>query len=767
MRTVLARRILGVSFIVAPITSVAGSVPIPRDSTRIAVAVPPIAGVVRDTSGAPLHDAQVVIAALNRVVVTNDSGRFVFTGLPAGTHHLSALLLGYRPGHADVTLPTTGSAPVQVTIVMARASTVQQLSAIQVTATPIGTDPRDVAQSTTELSERALARGIGGSVAQTLAREPGMAVRFNGPAASAPVIRGLSGERVLVLQDGERSGDLASSSPDHAVSIDPLTAQRIEVVRGPASLLYGNNALGGVVNVISNDLPTSIPTHIEGYLAGQAESATPGGGSAVGLTMPLGPSLAAVLKATGRHTEDLRMGGGGSLENSYNQNFSGVGGLAFARGAASAGLLYRGYGFKYGLPSADGEGSHIEGNRQELSGRTEIGAPVGPFSSLKLDGAAQWYTHDEVERSGALGTRFNLRTQSLDILGRTQFGRVTGAVGASGLFRQYEATGEEALTPAANSTGAGLFLYQEVPLRTAPTPDSRVPRLQLGGRYDIYDIASKTGAEKFGTGRALRYSNVSGSVGLSIPVAAGVTVAASAARAFRAPTVEELFSNAFHAAVGTFDRGNPELKVETSQGLDGIVRVERRGLTAQLSAYVNRVNDFITPSVSKDTLVEGEGGPRSVPLNHFSQADATLKGAEGRVEVEVLPRIVLGTMGDVVRGAFRSGEPLPYMPPARLGVLARYDDGHWAIDAELRHALAQVRVPVSLTTSDPAGMPTSAFDLVNLSAGYAFDLGGRRHLLTLRADNLLDEEYREATSRLKNFASNPGRNLALVYRVTF
>ena len=347
----------------------------PRSSATRAAnahATPSVRGVVVDSVGQPIADVQVIVNALNRVTRTNDSGRFVFAGLPAGAFHLTALQLGFRPGHADIIIPVDG-ADISVRIVMARGTSVTQLASVQVTATPIGTDPRDVAQSTTEVSAAQLSRTLSGTVAQTLANEPGISVRYNGPAASAPVIRGLSGERVLVLQDGERAGDLSATSPDHSVSIDPLTAQRIEIVRGPASLLYGNNALGGVVNVISNDLPTSIPQHVDGYLNASTESGTPGGAVAGGITVPVTSALALVARGGARRGNDLRTGEGGTLPNSYFNNFSGVGGLGYVGSKGTAGLLYRGYTFDYGphiLFTAD---PWAESLIRDLLGENELG----------------------------------------------------------------------------------------------------------------------------------------------------------------------------------------------------------------------------------------------------------------------------------------------------------------------------------------------------------------------------------------------------------
>jgi iron complex outermembrane receptor protein len=749
----------------APITSIDAMGTPARPAVAIAVG---LTGTVTDQAGQPVGNVQVIIARLNRIATTNDQGAFRFSALPAGSYHLSTQRIGFAPGHADVTIPASG-ADVQVTITIASAAVA--LSTVQVTATATGSDPRDVPQSVTTLAGPDLARQVGGTVAQTLSREPGIAMRYNGPAATAPVIRGLQGERVLVLQDGDRAGDLSSAAPDHGVSIDPLTAQRVEVVRGPASLLYGNQALGGVVNVITDDIPSSIPTHLDGYLAAQSESSVPGVGAAAGATVPLSDNFALVLRGGARHTDDLRQGGDVALANTFYHNYYGTGGFGYASKSSTGGVVYRGYKFDYGLPSSDEERSKIDGHRHEIAGRSDITLNAGALTSLRVNGTAQWYQHAEIdEATGNTNTSFDLTTQTLDLLARTRAGRTAGAVGVSGLFKQYGASGEEALTPAANSTGLGLFAFQEIALGSAGAatsdPDARVPKLQLGGRVDSYKIDVKGGGDdKFDAFVGSHtYDQFSGSVGLSLPLGGHATLAGSAARSFRAPSVEELASNAVHEAAGTYDVGNPNLKAENNQGVDGILRVEGKGVTGQFSAFYNSITNYITPNIVGDTLVEGA----SVPLNRVSQADATLRGVEGRLEVEVAPRLVLGTMGDVVRGEFTDSKtPLPFMPSARLGGLARWDNGKYSLTGEYRHGFAQNRVPPAVSDEDPAGLATPSFDLLDLSAGLNLTVNGRVSSIVLRVDNALDEKYADATSRIKTFALNPGRNVALVYKLLF
>mgnify|MGYP002377997428 CR=1 FL=1 len=769
-------------FLLGAAATFAGAAPVTAAdagfSDSLLVPVPVLVGIVRDSSGTPLANVQIHLPALQRTTTTDSRGTFTFRGLSAGHYHIDSYYLGYAPGHIEFDIPPVGDT-VQVVIVMRQ--TPLRLQSVHVTAVASG-DTRTVTQSTVELSGQALARNIGSTVAQTLASEPGLATRFSGPAASAPIIRGLSGDRILVLQDGQRSGDLSSSAADHAVTIDPLAAQRVEVVRGPASLLYGNNALGGVVNVIQDDIPTEIPTELQGYLAGQAESVTPGGAASVSLTLPAGDRWAVKVRGSARSLADMRGGNDTRLPNSYSNNQSGTVGVGYVGDLLNGGIAYRGNAFDYGLPSAADDpefGAHIDGRRDEIVARSEYNIGSHGLRTLKLDGTAQWYSHDEIESDGEIGTTFNLRTQTLNALARTGYRRLSGAVGVQTLLKQYSAAGEEALTPAANSSSVGAFVFQELALR-GDVRVERSPSLQLGARVDHYSIDSRDSEDdRFGPATSRSFTNLSGSLGVGYPLSDGLTLTGSLSRAFRAPTVEELFSNGFHAAAGSYDIGNSDLRAETNSGAEVVLRLQAEHASGQFSAYYNRIDNYITPAIVGDTLVGEDGGEYSAPLNVYSQADAALRGLEGQVELRVARHFAVGAMGDVVHGDFRrGGDPLPFLPAARVGGSARYDDGHYSIGGDISHSFARSNTSAAshcpTAGQVPAGtpgscvdLPTPAHTLINLSAGYTRILGGYVHSLTLRADNIADVRYWDASSRIKRFAPNPGRNLAVVYKVLF
>jgi iron complex outermembrane recepter protein len=717
-----------------------------------------VAGSVRDTAGTALPNAQVAIIGLDRVTTTNFEGRFRFEFVSPGRYELYTTLLGYAPVRTSITVPPDVGAELVITM---QPSAVR-LSAIQVTATRFAADPLDVTQSTVELSGQALNRNLGASVAQTLAAEPGLAMRYNGPAANMPVVRGLTGDRVLVLQNGERVGDLAAPTPDHALTVDPLAAQSIEVVRGPAALLYGSNALGGVVNVITRDIPTSVPNHVEGQFAANAESVNPGGAVSFNATAPLSRAMALTAGATVRDVGDVRMGGGETLPNSSARQHAGNVGLGFIGERVSGGVSYQGNWMKYGLPEDPDHADHairIDGNRQQVTGRTDIRFDGSRIPVVRFDATGQWYEHDELE-DGEVETHFSLRTQTFNAIARTLF--VTpGAVGTSGFFRQYSAEGDEALTPPANSRSIGLYAFQDFPLGNEDV--ARVPHLHVGARYDLTNVESKQGDARFGPPVSRDFRTFSGSLGFILPLGNVLSLNANVARAFRSPTVEELFSNGLHAAAGTFDIGDPDLKAETNTGGEIVLRGRSDRLSAQFSAYHNQIDNYIAVNIVGDTLVDGD----MVPLNRYAQVDARLRGLEGSIEGEVVPGLVLGAMGDMVRGELRDRTPLPFIPAARLGGLARWQRGPLSIEADYRHGFAQNRVPPPATDEDPSAVATEPYDLVNLSLGYNIIAGALYHTITLRVDNVFDEQYRDATSRIKQFAFNPGRNFSLVYRVLF
>lgn len=691
-----------------------------------------VRGTVRDDTGTPLAGARV--SGGGRAAAADHAGAWVLRGLPAGEHRLEATLLGHAPAAVVIHLDD-GSAPT-IEIVLVR--TPLELPALRVAASPSDGEPAALAQGSARLTGRALEREVGGTVAATLAAQPGVAVRSMGPAASMPVVRGLTGDRVLVLHDGQRAGDLAGSADDHGITLDPLAARRVEVVRGPAALLYGNNALGGVVNVVTGDVPDHRPARAAWTFAGHSESAHPGAAASARVAVPLGGASAATARGGIRRSADVRLPGGARLANTGAASWSAAVGIGrLDEGGGAVGAAVRGYGFAYGLPVPPGtDPVRLEGGRREAQARVERGV-------LRVDAGVQRYAHDELDAaSGALLQRFALGTATAAALLRGK----GSALGASLLAKDYRATGPSALTPPARSLGAGAFGYREA----AAGPVT----LQLGVRVDGYRVRSEA-AETFGPGRSRAFAALSGAAGGRLPLGAGVEASASLARAFRAPSVEELFSSAAHAGTGAVELGEPGLRAERATAAEAGVRVERARLAAELAVHHTRIGGYVHLRSRGDTVLGGA----TLPVLAYAQAPARIAGVEGSLEAAVAPSLVLTLTGDALRGTLGDGTPLSYLPPARLAAGARWEGGRASLAVDVRHAFRQHRVGAA----DEA--PTAAYTLARASAAIRFPCAGGAHSLTLRVDNLADASYRDATSRIKDFAPGPGRSVSLLYRL--
>jgi iron complex outermembrane recepter protein len=711
-----------------------------------------VRGTVTSRDGAPVPQASVLLVGSDRGTLTDEKGIFRLRGVPSGGQRIRVTAMGYAPAVREVFVATGTSAELVIEMV----PTPLTLSGVDVTATPTGRDPMSIAQATSQLSGRELERALGGTLGQTLEGQPGLSIRYNGPAASMPVLRGLSGDRILLLQDGQRAGDLAGSADDHSVTIDPLAARRLEVVRGPASLLYGTNALGGVINVISADLPTEVPARSLWTTSVQTESAFPGLSGGLRGEVPLAERWAMTVRGGARSAGDARIGAdpllGDRLENTFHRNLHGAAGLGYTGTSVYGGMVLQGYGMQHGVPLPPGEEQPVlEGRKLSATGRLTVQTGSAAFPAVRLQAAATDYSHEELE-DGEVEMAFALRTLTSDLLLRQARRGVLGdgAWGVSVLARDYVATGEEQLTAPADSRSMGVFTYQELLLGGTGAA------LQLGGRADRYSIESHPDPN-FGPGTGRSFTAFSGSAGLSIPLVEGVTAGLSAARSFRAPTVEELFSNALHIGTASFEIGDPQLAPEYAQGLEAVLRMRRMNATGEVSLYSNEISGFIHFQERGDTVLDGT----TWPVLAYVQDRALFRGVEASAEVVLHGSLVAGVRGDIVRAKLADGTPVPFMPPARVAGSLRWEGAELSAGGGVRHAFAHDRVGMA------DELPTNAYTLLDLHAGFRRIFGGSLHSVQLRLDNLTDALYRDSSSRVKSFAPNPGRNISLLYRVHF
>jgi iron complex outermembrane receptor protein len=586
----------------------------------------------------------------------------------------------------------------------------------------------------------------------------------------------LGGDRIVVLEDGQRPGDLSAMSSDHAVAIEPLTARKIEVVRGPMSLLYGSSALGGVINVIRDEIPTSLPDGGHGVVSAQASSVAPGGTIGASASTRLG-GVAVRAEGSGRAQGDVRTPVG-ILVNTDAQTFDGGVGLGLAGEHSHGGVAYRYYQNDYGIPGgfvgAHPTGVDIHMRRHTARGELERHLVDRAFSTLRLGAALTDYYHTELEPSGSIGTLFRQRIAVLD--GAAQHEGLgpfrLGAVGFRGQFRDLK-TGGSLKTPSTYDVSAAAFVVEE-------WGSDRV-RFQSGGRIEWARFVPRDSAAFVGVGgqqvpvHPRTFASASASLGVLYTARPGATLGLSVARAFRTPDVTELFSNGPHLAANSYDVGDPELRPEAGYGVDAFVRVSIERLQGQAAVFGNWLVDYIFPS-SRGRVDLGPQGSR--PRFQYTNEDARFIGAEGSLALSVTPRLVVeGSVSHVVARftAPRDSIPVvtpvdttfvpasvypPLIPPLHGRVGLRYERATWFVAAGVQVAAAQERLGDFETR-------TPGYAVGDAAAGVRLFAGGRLHTLTLRVDNAANRTYRDHLSRVKAIMPEPGRNVSLLYRLTF
>jgi iron complex outermembrane receptor protein len=588
------------------------------------------------------------------------------------------------------------------------------------------------------------------------------------------VIRGLTGNRVVILEDGARSGDMSATSGDHAVAVDPITVKQLEVVRGPMSLLYGSSALGGVVNAVREEVPTSRNEHVSGAISTQGSTVDNGmsvGGYAV---QSLG-HLAFRAEGAARRAGDMRSPKG-VLAGSGVDTYSGAVSGSFVGGRSYAGLSYRVFTDSYGVPGGF-VGGHDEGVHIDLTrhvGRFEADLhDLGPFASVKTIATYTDYHHQELEHGGSLGTRFDQQIANANVIARhaPRGAFSEGAVGASWQYRDIQ-TGGSVRTPSTYDISLAGFAVEEV--RRGDL------RLQGGLRYDwgryvpyeknavviVNGVAIPARTRTFGA--------ISGSLGALYDVTPGAQVGGSVSRAYRTPDFNELYSNGPHLAAFSYDVGNPDLQQETGVGLDAFARFHGEKARGEVAVFRNQMDGFVFPRPTGDIGLQGNR-----PKFQYTGRNALLTGAEGQVEMSVSRHVALDATLSYVRGTFRGfvdslppdsahaifetrpgSAYIPFMPPLTGNAGARYETPRWIATTTVRFAAPQEKLGDFETA-------TAGYALLDGSLGIRLFDGRRSHAVTLRIENALDTEYRNHLARTKEISPEAGRNVALVYRLTF
>jgi iron complex outermembrane receptor protein len=697
-----------------------------------------IGGKVTSTDGQPVSGAHLRIVELSRHTDAGPNGAYRFDAVPRGSYLIEARSDRFGVTIVRVDPPASGSPVVDIVL-----SVATHEEAIVVNSGLDATALVETAKPITVLAGLDLASRMKSTLGETLAEQPGVSSTSFGPGASRPVIRGMGGDRVRILQGGVGTADASNTSPDHAVSFDPLSAEQIEVVRGPATLLYGSTAIGGVVNVIDGRIPEARAERAVGGVfdlaLGSVSDEKQGGASLQGGKKGFAWHADALHRTTG----DVRVPlDEGNVPNSATENTSGSLGASIVGDRGFFGTNAAVFNTNYGIPSEDGVTIDMKQRRLDLKGA--IREPFGAFRGLRVRVGVADYEHSELEGQD-VGTRF----ESQGYEGRAEFlhkdlGALKGAFGFQAQGRNLTVTGEEAFLPPSQTRSLAAFVLEEI--------GSGRTRLALGGRVERQAVDLDRGDSRSMTG-------VSGSAGVTVRANDGLAFGLTLSYSERLPGAEELFSDGPHAATNAYEIGDPDLAKEKSLGFDASIKKSGGPLTGEVSFFRNAFTGYIFESFTEEEIDE-------LQVVRYEQRDATFSGFEARAEARLVEgaeqHLSLEGSVDYVRAEVQpTSDPLPRIAPARMSAAIHYRDPRFDARAEVRRTGAQDRVSEFET-------PTEAYTFINAAVSYRI-FGGSRTVtdLLLRGTNLTDSLGRNHVSYLKDLVPLPGRDVRAAVRFRF
>ncbi|MGZ5621441.1 MAG: TonB-dependent receptor [Methylobacter sp.] len=644
---------------------------------------------------------------------------------------------------------------------------VQQLEEVVVTA-PLQDKASEFAVPVTVLSDEELRLKVGRSIGETLKNELGITSQSFGPGVGTPVIRGQSGARVRVLNNGIGSNDVSAISPDHASSAEPLLAERIEVLRGPATLLYGSGVIGGVVNVIDNRIPGKMPDKLLGGALEQRFDSTSDETSTVMKIEGGKSNLAYHLDGFYRGRNNLDIGGSaidvnaaqatdptlaviqntkGYINNTSAHAISGSAGVSLVGDPGFAGVSINRLENNYGIaPDGTGGTTRIDLKQSKYDFKSELKNPFKFAESLRMKLGYTDYQHTEIA-DGQAGAFFTNKTYESRLeLSHNPVGIFRGMIGFQAIAGDFSAVDKainEVIVPQTLSNSYGVFAVES--FNTGALAN------QLGVRVEDTTLEPQAVS-------SLNYVPVSASASSLWKINDSNSLNLAITRSQRAPQVQELLANGYHDATRSFEVGNLNLREETSYNLDLGYKFKADWVNAQLDLFHNWAGDYIYQQRNGEFVI-------GAPVLETRQADATFMGYEGKLVFPLLQNrlgsVDLTLFSDFTRGQFVNGGDIPRMPPLRFGFQLDHTKGEWNTNLRLTRGEAQ-------TYAGDNDTATPGYLLLNLGTQYqVLDLHGADVMVFARANNLLNENIRNSTSYLRNFAPEPGRGAEIGFRVSY
>lgn len=761
-------------------------------------------GIIRGTitseaGGAPIPNVSVQITQLRRNVETNDQGVYEFTGIPAGNYTVVTHVEGFSDRANTVRLPAGANQTVDFEL---------SLTALreEVTVTTTGTEDSvfESFQSVNAVGSLRIREQASTAIGEILEREAGVGKRSFGAGTGRPVIRGFDGDRVLVLQDGVRNGSLGSQSGDHGEPVDALSLERLEVIKGPATLLYGSNAIGGVVNAVTSD-EDDPHEGVRGFFTGLGATQNRQGGASGGVEYGYKKFLFNA-NASGIREGDYRTPFG-NIPNSASRSAGGsasigyFGEKAFVNGYFN--LDRRRYGVPYAPLFEAGEllttasGEQCQPAEEEVAGgkepepcqydpfairdRFSNTLPPAPEEAIDLrmrrnnyrvrggfrdlNGVIPQanfsvdfsdYRHEEIETFDGIDETatnfFNDVFSYRAVFQQAKYKILSGRFGFEGYRRSYLTEGAEQLVNGrVRHNNFAVFALEELNF-------DRVA-VQFGGRVENNRYNPRNNAEYINRS----FTGFSGAAAARFRITKDTSFVANFTSSYRAPALEELYNEGAHIGTVTFEVGDQNLRRERSNGIELSLRQKINRVRIDGSFFYYRINDFVflaPQDADENGSVDVED---NLPIGNYLQDDASFTGADITVDVDINQYVGAFFMGDVVRAKLRESDtPLPRITPARARVGLDFRYKGLSVRPEGVFAARK-----SLSDVFTLETPTAGYGLFNINGSYTVATERTAHIFSVSGYNLNDRLYRNHLSFIKDLAPEPGRGVRASYTIRF
>ncbi len=725
-----------------------------------------ITGIIRDIeSNEVVPYAYIHLEEINRTTTSNIDGFFELNNIPRGEFELSVHRLGYNTRTLSIVIdPTEQSLQhSEQPIIIYLEPVLFSGESLLVEANNLGYQGAEIEHVSKKIQGSELRANLSMTLAQTIASLPGVNQATNGVSTARPVIRGLGDERIQIRQDGVLSGDISAQSSDHSVTVDASSAQEVQIARGPAALQYGANAVGGIINVVKNTIPTSLASHINGSYTTRFATATPGVSTAFDIQIPVpSQSMSITLHSQGQSFGDSKTPLG-YIQNSYNQSYQSTLGLSHFTGWGYTGGSFSAYISSYGIPpNPDGhvEGVDIEMAKYQLNSKTEILLQQSAITSMTIDLSLNQYQHQEFESADIIGSEFGLLTQSIKFqANHDQFkGLQKGSFGLEIQHQDYAVNG--ANTPNSEAMDIGMFFIQ--------TTDISALHTEWGFRVD-YSKRSPDNSNpnsNIGNIRSREFFALSSSVSAHWKFTSNQSLQAVFIHSFRAPSLEELYSEGPHLASYSFEIGKPDLKPERAFANELSYSLNTVSTEFNLGFYYNYFNNY------NFALNTGQRNNRYPSLFNyqFEGVQAKMRGLEANLDMKVISRIFLNVnthflIADVRNGNNDSWSAMTYSPPLQVGSSLNYRHKLSSAGIRMTYAAKQNRVGEFETTT-VAYLKTDVF-LQHEWMRSSKKIFNGLHSIHIRLENLFDTTYYNHLSRIKYLSPELGRSIYLMYRHYF